>query len=157
MSASSPPSIASLNAISVNSWDQNASFWDDYMGSDGNDFFSVLELPGVERLAAIREGDRVLDLATGNGLLARRLAELGAIVTATDASRGMLTCAERRMEDHESLQEKITYQLLDVTSEQDLQSMVSQADKVSFVHRCSNKRSELMMYVSSMMVLIQLP
>jgi SAM-dependent methyltransferase len=101
------------------------------MGHEGNDFFRILELPGLERLAAVEKGDRVLDLATGNGLVARRLAELGATVTATDASRGMLEFAERRTEKDENLKGKITYGLLDVTSDEDLKGMVEKAEKVS--------------------------
>ena len=126
-----PASIASLNATSISSWDANASFWDDFMGSDGNDFFCILELPSVERFAAVKEGDRILDLATGNGLLARRLVALGAIVTATDASHRMLEFAEQRAQGGESLKGKIEHGLLDVTSEEDLRGMVSRAEKVS--------------------------
>jgi predicted TPR repeat methyltransferase len=114
------------------------------MGDDGNDFFCILELPSVERFAAIKEGDRVLDLATGNGLLARRLAALGAMVTATDASRGMLEFAERRTQDDERLKGKIEYGLLDVTSEEDLRGMVSRAEKVSSSHGACGRHRILM-------------
>src|SRR5277367_4766060 len=110
-------STESLNEISVASWEANAAFWDNHMGDEGNDFFTVLEWPALEKLASIKEGDYVLDLATGNGLVARKFASLGAIVTATDASRSLIELAERRSTEEEA--SRITYRLLDVTKEAD--------------------------------------
>ena len=66
------------------------------MGDDGNDFHLRLVRPAVERLLGSVAGSRVLDVACGNGLFARRLAELGARVTATDVSEPMLEHARRR-------------------------------------------------------------
>jgi cyclopropane fatty-acyl-phospholipid synthase-like methyltransferase len=40
----------------------------------------------VERLLALQPGERVLDVACGNGVMARRLALLGGRVTAVDFS-----------------------------------------------------------------------
>lgn len=118
----------SLNDISVASWEANAAFWDDFMGDEGNEFFNVLEMPAVERLTAVKEGDHILDLATGNGLLARRLANLGAIVRATDASQNLIKLAEQRTtKDNTS---RITYSLLDVTKDTDFDRMIEEARKV---------------------------
>ena len=80
----------SLNDISVAAWEANAVFWDNHMGDEGNEFFNDLEMPAVEKLTAVKDGDHILDLATGNGLLARRLAGLGAIVRGTDASQNLI-------------------------------------------------------------------
>ena len=77
-------------------WDVNAAFWDEQMGDDGNDFHLRLVRPAVERLLGSVAGSRVLDVACGNGLFARRLAELGALVTATDVSEPLLEHARRR-------------------------------------------------------------
>ncbi|MBA3531803.1 MAG: hypothetical protein H0T73_07790, partial [Ardenticatenales bacterium] len=54
-------------------WEQNAGYWDDYMG-EGNDYHLVLIVPTTERLLAIQPGERVLEIACGNGSFARRLA-----------------------------------------------------------------------------------
>lgn len=117
-------SIDEWKLASLASWNANARFWDNYIGSGGNDFVQLLEMPALERLAGLRPGEYVLDLATGNGLVARRMAELGGIVTGTDASSAMLECAEARTAqgDHHR---GVTYQILDVTNWEDLEAFVS--------------------------------
>src|SRR5271154_3235161 len=121
-------SIDSLNDFSVASWEANAPFWDDHMGDEGNEFFNVLEMPAVERLTAVKKGDHILDLATGSGLLARRLANLGAVVTATDASQNLINLAEQRSTQEQA--SRISYGLLDVTKDADFDRMIEQSTKV---------------------------
>jgi 2-polyprenyl-3-methyl-5-hydroxy-6-metoxy-1,4-benzoquinol methylase len=67
-------------------WDTNAVFWDGHMGAEGNVFHRELVAPTAERLLALSPGERVLEIACGSGLFARRMAELGADVLATDVS-----------------------------------------------------------------------
>src|SRR5437867_1921955 len=76
-------------------WDQNAKFWDERMG-EGNDFVEVLIWPTTERLLALKPGERVLDIACGNGLTSRRMAALGAEVIASDFSEQMIKLAKNR-------------------------------------------------------------
>jgi ubiquinone/menaquinone biosynthesis C-methylase UbiE len=76
-------------------WDQIAGFWDGYFG-DGNDFHNTLVGPTAERLLDIQPGEAVLDVACGNGAFARRLAALGAQVTACDFSQVFLERARSR-------------------------------------------------------------
>ena len=45
--------------------------------------------------AAIKQGDRVLDVACGTGVVARECARRGAAVTGLDLNEGMLTVARR--------------------------------------------------------------
>lgn len=73
-------------------WDANAAFWDEAMG-EGNTFHLRLVRPATEALLAARAGERILDVGCGNGLFARRLAGMGARVTACDASVAMLARA----------------------------------------------------------------
>src|SRR4051812_49318302 len=84
------PPPPDLNADVRSRWDENATFWDERMGASGNDFHLTVVRPAVERLLGSVDGRRVLDVACGNGLFARRLAELGADVVATDISAPML-------------------------------------------------------------------
>jgi SAM-dependent methyltransferase len=74
----------------VQRWDKNAAFWDDQMGAEGNSFFLTLTRPAMERLLGDVAGHRVLEIACGNGLFARRLADRGADVVATDAAPAMI-------------------------------------------------------------------
>ncbi|KAK2805824.1 hypothetical protein FQN51_008598 [Onygenales sp. PD_10] len=97
---------------SLATWDRNAEFWDEGMGDHGNDYYKIVEVPALQRMAGVRDGDRALDIATGNGLTARWLSSQGASVIATDGSRTMLECAKRRGAGMNS----ITYELLDATS-----------------------------------------
>src|SRR5688572_23715740 len=76
-------------------WDAKAAFWDERMG-DGNQFQLELICPAVERLLAVRAGERILDAGCGNGVFSRRLAALGARVVAVDYSAQFLELARAR-------------------------------------------------------------
>lgn len=96
-------------------WNRNAAFWDDRMG-EGNDFHLQLVRPAMERLLGIRAGERVLDVGCGNGLFARRLADLGAQVVAVDVSEAMIDRAKARGDRGG----RISYRVADATREADL-------------------------------------
>lgn len=103
-------------SAAVAAWETNAKSWDAAMGSTGNDYYKVLELPVLERMVQVKSGERALDLATGNGLVAHWLARAGAKVIATDGCRGMLDFAEKRgKEASEAGEMDVEYRLLDVT------------------------------------------
>jgi ubiquinone/menaquinone biosynthesis C-methylase UbiE len=97
-------------------WESNAEVWDARMGDAGNDFFNLLCWPSLASLLDIQPGRRYLDIACGNGLTSRRLAALGAQVTAFDFSPNMIEKAKAR-ENPASL---IDYRLVDATDEQQL-------------------------------------
>ena len=94
-------------------WDENAAFWDERMG-EGNDFVEVLTWPPTERMLALQPGERVLDIACGNGLTSRRMAAMGAEVVATDFSEEMIAYARRRTTEYEG---QLTFDVLDATDE----------------------------------------
>lgn len=73
-------------------WDTLAPYWDEQMKA-GNTWQRNLIQPAVERLLGIAPGELVLEIACGNGLFARRMAELGARVLGTDFSEPMLNRA----------------------------------------------------------------
>ncbi|OAX82693.1 hypothetical protein ACJ72_02958 [Emergomyces africanus] len=125
----------SINAEALEAWESNASFWDRQMGDEGNDYYKIVELPSLERMAAVKPGDRALDLATGNGLVARWLASKGAHVIATDGSQIMLDHARRRGVDANGENvNSISYQILDATSTEDFEKFIVQetADEGTF-------------------------
>ena len=96
-------------------WNANAAFWDEHMG-EGNDFVNLLEWPPIERLLAVQPGQRILDIACGNGLASRRLAALGAQVTAFDFSEKLIEIARSKLNPRA----RIAYHVLDGTDEKAL-------------------------------------
>lgn len=92
-------------------WNANAKWWDDRIG-DGNDFQNFLIEPASETLLAIEPGDEVLDIACGGGRFTRRMAELGARVTAFDQAEAFIERARKRSGDHD-----IEFRVLDAGDE----------------------------------------
>ena len=76
-------------------WDANAAYWDREMG-EGNAFHRYLLMPHLERLVHPQPGDRILEIACGNGQLARWMSSRGASVLAVDASEQMVALARAK-------------------------------------------------------------
>lgn len=129
------------NQFTRDAWEANAEVWDSRMGDNGNDFFNILCWPTIASflgastaafdgtrltppLSADLAGQHILDIACGNGLTSRRLAELGAQVTAFDFSANLIEKAKARSTNLQSL---ISYQVIDATSKQQLLSLGEQA------------------------------
>lgn len=104
-------------------WEANAAFWDEKMG-EGNDFANILCWPVLRTLLDPRPGQRILDIACGNGLFSRRLAELGAEVVAFDFSAELIKLARARTPASFSL---LTFHVLDATDEQALLALGNSA------------------------------
>jgi ubiquinone/menaquinone biosynthesis C-methylase UbiE len=101
-----------LNDEVRSAWDQLADFWDERMQA-GRTWQRGLIQPSVERLLLLEPGERVLEIACGNGEFARRMSELGAHVLATDFSEEMLKRARSHGGD-------VEYHLADATDPQQL-------------------------------------
>ena len=100
-------------------WEANAEVWDARMGDEGNDFFNILCWPAIATLLDIQPGQHILDIACGNGLTSRRLAALGAKVTAFDFSDNLIERAKAR----ENPDSRIEYRVIDATEEDELLSL----------------------------------
>ncbi|PJF21245.1 MAG: SAM-dependent methyltransferase [Phototrophicales bacterium] len=103
-----------LNAESKQMWNAKAAFWDSLHGDEGNRFHRTLVAPSIERLLVLKSGERVLDVACGNGVMARRLAALGAIVTAVDFSAELIERAKARGQQSGH---PIDYRVVDATDQ----------------------------------------
>src|SRR5215216_6571727 len=101
------------NQFSREAWDANAEVWDARMGDESNDFFNVLCWPAMASFLEAETGQRILDIACGNGLTSRRLASLGAKVTAFDFSAELIKLANSRPNPDS----QITYHVIDATDE----------------------------------------
>jgi len=105
-----------LVAESRGIWDTNAEAWDRKISAGGG-MQSTLVEPTVERMVGIQPGERVLDIACGNGQFSRRLAALGAHVVASDFSPNMIERAKARTVEHA---DRIDYHVVDATNEAQL-------------------------------------
>jgi len=110
-----------LNKETREAWDANADVWDARMGDEGNDFFQVLQWPVIVSLLDPKPGDRILDIACGNGLTSRILAEMGATVAAFDFSSELIKLAQERSNPDD----RIAYHVLDATDESALLETLS--------------------------------
>ncbi len=106
----------SLNQEVHDIWNQNASFWDDYMG-EGNDFHKLLVSPAAERLLKLQPEEHVLEIACGNGAFARRMAQLGAYVVATNFSEQFIERAKVRSTEYA---DRLEYRVVDATNMEQL-------------------------------------
>ncbi len=106
--------IKQLNEEGRELWNRKAGFWDALHGDGGNHFHRCLVEPSVLQLLDLRDGESVLDAGCGNGLMARRLARAGALVSAFDYSAAMLELARA----HDSAAgASVDYRLIDATDE----------------------------------------
>ncbi|HLG63679.1 MAG TPA: class I SAM-dependent methyltransferase [Ktedonosporobacter sp.] len=103
-------------------WDQKAAFWDERMG-EGNQFQRLLIGPACERLLNLQPGETVLEIGCGNGVFARRMAQLGVNVLATDFSSQFLERARARSSEHA---DRIDYRLVDATREEEIVALGAQ-------------------------------
>jgi len=114
MTAENTSQPVDLNEETRNLWDQKASFWDERMGDNGNDFQRLLVAPASERLLNLQPCETVFEIACGNGVFTRRMALLGVRVIATDFSEQFLERARAR---RSAYADHIEYRFLDATRE----------------------------------------
>ena len=96
--------------MNVTGWEQMAEWWDNKLGDDGDLWHRTLIDPPVFKLVGEVSGERVLDLACGNGYISRRFARAGAEVIGVDANAAIVERARAR-EAREPL--GITYHVSD--------------------------------------------
>lgn len=77
-------------------WDDVADWYDQLVGEAGSEFHRHVVLPGVLKMLAASPGERVIDIACGQGVLCRLLAQKGVAVTGVDASLKLIKMAQER-------------------------------------------------------------
>ena len=97
-------------------WGDVAEWYDALVGDDGSEYHRKVVIPGVLRLLELNKlhTDRphLLDLACGQGVLCRKLAEMGCGVTGVDAAAPLIEAARRRNREDKL---SIEYLVADVT------------------------------------------
>lgn len=115
-------------------WDGIASDWDKAIGDAGNDYWTYLQEPVLRRMVGDIAGQQALDLATGNGIVARWLAREGATVLGTDGSRKMVELARARTFVGETTPGTARFQQLDLMNQGEVDEFVSTQLKHSVGH-----------------------
>ena len=77
-------------------WEILADDWDNRNGDDGNKFHRELVRPATLRMLAPQKGERILDIACGNGVFTLYLAKHDVEVVAFDYSPSMIKHAKKR-------------------------------------------------------------
>ncbi len=104
----------------LSAWEENAVFWDNFMGDESNDFHRDVVCPSVGTLLAVNAGDFILDIACGNGNYSKRLAEKGAKVVAFDYSPKMIALANER---RKAVLDKVEFNVCDATDFEELMQL----------------------------------
>jgi 2-polyprenyl-3-methyl-5-hydroxy-6-metoxy-1,4-benzoquinol methylase len=113
------PDFPEYDSQTAEVWDQLAEWWDDKIG-DGNHFQNYLIEPATERLLSLRPGEKVLDIACGAGRFTRRMAALGANITAIDHSEKFIKRARERATENA---DRIEYLVLSASDPSALMSL----------------------------------
>jgi ubiquinone/menaquinone biosynthesis C-methylase UbiE len=77
-------------------WGNVADWYDQLVGESGSEYHQQVVVPGVLRLLQSETGQKILDVACGQGVLCRILAERGAEVTGVDAAAELIAAARQR-------------------------------------------------------------
>lgn len=77
-------------------WTKVADWYDRLVGDNGSEFHQHVVLPGVLRLLQAQANQKILDVACGQGVLCRLLAERGCEVTGVDAAAPLIDAARQR-------------------------------------------------------------
>ena len=93
--ASAKPSVASAPPTD---WSAAADWYDQLVGEAGSEYHREIVLPGALRLLAANPGERVLDIACGQGVFCRLLAAKGIHAAGIDAAPDLIKIANQRNE-----------------------------------------------------------
>ncbi len=80
-------------------WHDIAQWYDELVGESGSEYHQHVVLPGVIRLLAPQAGQRVLDVACGQGVLCRLLWTRGVSTVGIDAARDLIELAKKHAGD----------------------------------------------------------
>ncbi|MGD9691176.1 MAG: pseudouridine synthase [Phycisphaerales bacterium] len=99
VSAGDAAAAPARTPVADTSWEGVAGWYDAMQGDDAegaSDHYRDVIVPGVLRLVQPAPGQRVLDVACGQGILARACAAQGASITGIDASPTLIDAARER-------------------------------------------------------------
>ncbi|MFA6338997.1 MAG: class I SAM-dependent methyltransferase [Candidatus Paceibacterota bacterium] len=108
------------------SWDSVSEWYDEYLEVSEDSFQKKVILPNILRIIDIKKGDKVLDLACGQGFFSREFYNAGAEVSGVDISPKLIEIAKTK-------------------SPKDVRFEVASADKLSFIKDGSFDRAVIIL------------
>ncbi len=80
------------------SWSEVASWYDDHLENEVDSYHNKVILPNLTRLVAAKDGERILDIACGQGFFTRRLQEVSpnTIFEGIDIGEDLIAIAKKR-------------------------------------------------------------
>ncbi len=94
------------------SWQSVAPWYDLLLETDANSFQEKVILPNLMRLMSPAKGEKILDIACGQGFFSRALSSTGAQVTGTDLSKDLIEIAKSRSQKSTDSTASIEYHVL---------------------------------------------
>jgi len=82
-------------ATTKTAWNKSAEWYDEYLEA-GDSYQARVILPNLLRLLRLRRGEKILDLACGQGFFAREFASAGVQVTGADAAENLIKLAQQK-------------------------------------------------------------
>ncbi|MBU0630503.1 MAG: methyltransferase domain-containing protein [Candidatus Margulisbacteria bacterium] len=92
-----------MNKHHKTSWNDVAGWYDQLVGEKGSDYHEKVIVPGTLKMLVPRRGEKILDLACGQGILCRELAKAGTEVVGIDAAPNLIKAARERSTGHKSI------------------------------------------------------
>jgi ubiquinone/menaquinone biosynthesis C-methylase UbiE len=83
-------------------WGPVAQWYDKLVGDEGSEYQREVVFPGVLKLLDVKKGQRILDVACGQGAFCRALAAQGALAIGVDAAKELIEQAKARTSAPES-------------------------------------------------------
>jgi len=77
------------------SWGKVANWYDDLLEKGESTYQKDLVLPNLMRLIELKKGERMLDVACGQGFFTREFAKTGAVLTGVDISKELIEIAKK--------------------------------------------------------------
>jgi ubiquinone/menaquinone biosynthesis C-methylase UbiE len=87
-----PPQSPGKEFVSTD-WGGVADWYDQHVGESGSEYHRQVVIPGTVKLLAANPGERVIDVACGQGVLCRLLHSQGVDVTGVDAAPELIRAA----------------------------------------------------------------
>lgn len=85
-----------MRELKTTSWGKIADWYDDYLENTKDTYQEQVIAPNILRVVSPKKGDRVLDVACGQGFFTRKLWDTGAQVVGADISKELINQAKVR-------------------------------------------------------------